>query len=71
MSIRQLKLYKILITGGNNMNCCSSNHPGNCTGFISPQLWSRKKKLKVLEHQLECLEEKKKDILEAVEELKT
>lgn len=69
-----MNILKIKYKGGEIMNCCSSHHSGHhtgsCTGFMNPQLWSKKKKLEVLEHQLECLEEKKKDIQEAIEELR-
>ena len=53
------------------MNCCSGKHTGGCCGSMNPQLWSKKKKLKVLEHHLECLEEKKQDIQDAIDELKS
>jgi len=53
------------------MNCCSSKHSHNCCDSINPQLWSKKKKLEVLKHYLECLDKKKKDIQDAIDELKS
>jgi hypothetical protein len=52
------------------MNCCSVHHAGSCSGFMNPQIFSKKKKLEYLEHYLKCIEEKKKDIQDAIEELK-
>ena len=54
------------------MNCKTSNHSNNCSchGHFGQQLWSKKKKLQVLTHYLECLDEKKQDIQEAINELK-
>ncbi len=53
------------------MHCCSTKHSHNCHGSIDPQLWSKKKKLEVLKHHLDCIEEKKQDIQDAIDELKS
>ena len=54
------------------MNCNISNnfHGCSCHSSYGTQFWSKKKKLEVLEHYLECLDEKKKDIQEAIKEIK-
>ena len=54
------------------MNCNTSNHLNNCCchGYFGQQFWSKKKKLEVLGHYLECLDEKKQDIQEAINEIK-
>ena len=54
------------------MNCNVSNHLNSCSCYSScgTQFWSKKKKLEVLEHYLECLDEKKQDIQEAINEIK-
>ena len=41
---------------------------GNCLG---PRLWSKKKKVRMLEKALEHLKEKEEDIREALDELKS
>ena len=40
-----------------------------CSGHTGPMFWSKKKKLKMLEHKLECLQEQSKDIKELIAEL--
>ena len=54
------------------MNCNSAHQMNNCLCHSSfgIQFWSKKKKIKMLEHYLECLEEKKEDITEMINELK-
>ncbi len=54
------------------MNCMTEIHSNNCFcgGSYSSQLWSKKKKIEVLEHYIECIDEKKKDIQETIKELK-
>jgi hypothetical protein len=59
------------------MHCGSSGKKGHggrcgcgCGSAMNPHLWSTKKKIKMLEHHLECLEKRKEDILEALNELK-
>mgnify|MGYP001554907508 CR=1 FL=1 len=58
------------------MNCHSKqghHHGGHgcgCGSSIHPELWSNKKKLSVLEHKLDCLDERKKDIEQLIQELK-
>ncbi len=50
---------------------CNTHKQSHCCGHgIGPQLWSTKKKIEVLEHHLECLDEKKKEIQDAIDELK-
>ncbi|MCG8569696.1 MAG: hypothetical protein MJB14_06120 [Spirochaetes bacterium] len=55
------------------MNCHQSHYQSNnCCGHSHGDMFiSKKKKLEVLNHYLECLDEKKKDIQEAIKELKT
>ena len=54
------------------MNCHTSHYSDHCccNSSFGQQVWSKKKKLEVLEHYLECIDEKKKDIQEAINELK-
>ncbi len=43
-------------------NCCCSSE--------NPLLWTKKKKIELLQHKLECLEKQKQEIQEALDELK-
>ena len=54
------------------MNGCNSKTMSNCCcgSTMNPQFWSKNKKLKVLKESLDCINEKKKDIQDAIEELK-
>ena len=54
--------------------CCNSNQQKNiclCHGNFSnnPALWSRKKKINLLEEHLECLQKQVIETKEALEEL--
>ncbi len=56
------------------MSCNTSQTKCNCgcSGSLSnPALWSKKKKLEVLENNLECLEKQTKEIEESIKELKS
>ena len=53
-----------------NCNISGSFHGCSCHSSHGTQFWSKKKKLEVLEHYLECLDEKKQDIQEAIKEIK-
>lgn len=55
--------------------CCNSNHQKDmflCQGksINNPALWSRKKKITLLEEHLECLEKQVSETKEALEEIK-
>lgn len=54
------------------MNCNTLTHSNNCSCNLTcgTQFWSKKKKIEVLEHYLKCLEEKKQDIQETINEIK-
>ena len=54
------------------MSCCSTQKANHCScgSSMNPEFWSTKKKLKMLEHKLECLDDQKKDIQETIDELK-
>lgn len=53
------------------MNCMKENHYTGCCceSSYSTNIFSKKKKIEVLKHYIECLDEKKKDIQEAINEL--
>jgi hypothetical protein len=53
----------------------SCNSKGNscscgCNAVCNPALWSKKKKISVLEQSLECLEKKSEEIKDSIKELK-
>ncbi len=54
------------------MNCMRENHYTGCCceSNYNSNIFSKKKKIEVLEHYIECIDEKKKDIQEAIKELK-
>ena len=57
--------------------CCHSNHPkqgahqchGQGMAGSHPDLWSRKKKKRILEHQRQCLRQQLEDVEEAIREM--
>lgn len=56
------------------MCCCSTNENHvskcGCGSVVGAELWSRKKKIRVLEHYLECLEKKRKEVTVLIQEHK-
>lgn len=55
------------------MSCASQNNSCSCNNHscAGSALWSTNKKIRILEKCLENIEEKKKDVQEALTELKT
>ena len=53
------------------MNSTKENHHTGCCceNSYNSNFFSKKKKIEVLKHYLECIDEKKKDIQDAINEL--
>lgn len=52
------------------MSKCNTHHKTSCLAHINNQiLWSKTKTKEILRHQLERLEEKRKEILETINEI--
>lgn len=51
-------------------NCCAHSKDHHSISNICPNLWSKKKKIKMLEQELEIMQDKVDEIKEIIAELK-